>query len=513
MEQHEHATGAGEVPGGTGIGRTGGAGRLLAPASRDAARPDAAPADAAHSADAARPVPAGPGAAFPSAAHLDTELLARRLAAADAEAAHDLFTEAFGLYGARHLGGLPESGCVVLADTSWWHGPTAHRSAALRARGGRPVGPRRVRSGSGGQNAPGGARSGGRHRKPDRSRGPGQAEADVERRTAARLLMAHPLVTADGPHGAGFPLIRRHADWLTDRFREVLGYPLTVAAGHARLRKAALPGRGLPGLDPEGYAALVLALAALAEGRPPEPEHPAVLRVLTGWQVLMADGTPDRELAAALAPGRPLPPAGPELTVRRLLAETPVVLLDELAPQQRTGLLAGRFADAELLADLLGLEAEVRSEGVALLDPAEELTDLALPGTGVPARAAVLLVGQLVEELRPLPEEAAPPAVLVPDALIDGALGDIVDDHGLRAGLGPEYLADRTALRREVLGLLDRMGLIARAGRGWVLRAPAARYAPEAELHPVPGSGRHSRPATPAAPGPARAREPYGLLG
>ncbi|MFD0569091.1 DUF2398 family protein [Kitasatospora gansuensis] len=210
--------------------------------------------------------------------------------------------------------------------------------------------------------------------------------------------------------------------------------------------------------------------------------------------MLTADGVPDAELARALAPLPAPAPVGPALAVRRRLAETPVVLLDELTPEQRRWLQGRLEPEAELFAEFLGLEAEIRAEGVALLDPADELTDLALPGTGTLAQAALLLAARLVEELRPLSGEAAPPAVLIPDALIDGALGDVTDEYGLRSGWRRDYLADLTAFRRDALDLLHRMQLIAPAGRAWLLRAPAARYAPEAELPQPPGSGRHSRP-------------------
>ncbi|MFG2818241.1 DUF2398 family protein [Kitasatospora sp. NPDC048365] len=468
MERHEYATGAGEAPGGTGIGRAGGAGRLLAPARTGL---------------------------YPCA-----ERLADRFAQAPPEDADALYAAVFGLYGARHLGGAPEPSCADSPDTSWWHGPTAH-PASLRAR---PAGYRRVRRDGAGPVEPRGTAAGGRHRKPERAPAADQPETAAERRAAARLLLAQPLVTAGGPHGAGFPLIRRHAGWLTAHFRELLGYSLAVGPTYARLRKAPLPGRGLPGFEPAGYAELALGLAGLAEGREVAAFRPEVRRVLTEWQVLDADGEADRELAVALAPQAEPPSVGPELTVRRLLVETPVVLLDELAPDERSWLVGRQRAETELFADFLGLEAEIRAEGVALLDPADELTDLALPGTGTLPQAALLLAERLVEELRPLPEEAAPPAVLVPDALIDGALGDITDEHGLREGWEPGYLADLTAFRRDALDLLHRMGLIAPAGRNWVLRAPAARYAPQAELHPAPGSGRHSRPSA----APPRQRRP-----
>ncbi|MGQ4514636.1 DUF2398 family protein [Streptomyces sp. DW26H14] len=65
----------------------------------------------------------------------------------------------------------------------------------------------------------------------------------AERRTAARLLLAHPLVTSDGPHTDLFPLIRRHADWLGQRFQRVLGYRLLVDSSYIRLFKATLGAR------------------------------------------------------------------------------------------------------------------------------------------------------------------------------------------------------------------------------------------------------------------------------
>ncbi|MGW2545049.1 DUF2398 family protein, partial [Kitasatospora sp. NPDC001574] len=202
--------------------------------------------------------------------------------------------------------------------------------------------------------------------------------------------------------------------------------------------------------------------------------------------------------------------AEPGTAVRRRLAETPVVLIADLSEERRDWLRDHRISGPAALADFLGLEAEHRAEGVALLDPAEELTDLALPGAGTLAQAALLLVERLVEEVRPLPGESTDADVPVPDALIDGVLGDIADEYGLPAGWRRDYLADRTALRRDSLDLLHRMGLIVRAPRGtrppgWLLRAPAARYAP-AHLLPEPGTGRHSRRdpeitiPTPAAP-------------
>jgi uncharacterized protein (TIGR02677 family) len=56
---------------------------------------------------------------------------------ADEETAHDLFTAAFGLYGARHLGITFDTDRDVPAVTSWWDGPRAPVPIALRERGSR----------------------------------------------------------------------------------------------------------------------------------------------------------------------------------------------------------------------------------------------------------------------------------------------------------------------------------------------------------------------------------------
>ncbi|MFE2108235.1 DUF2398 family protein [Kitasatospora sp. NPDC059463] len=573
MEQQEYATGAARTAGGTSDGRTGGAGRSTAGAVLAVREPARGPGPgAAAGADApqdpSRGLPSQPSSGSRSGSPSqplsgplsglspDPGLLrlARWFAEAGPGAADDLCAASFGLYPARHFGApAAPSG----PDVSWWHGPTAHMPAPLRTREPRTAtGLRRARRDAAALPVVlSGAKSGtpGRHRRPEHPRSAATvvpqdrsgATTAAERRIAARLLLAHPLVTASGPHADGFPLIRRHRDWLTERFDTLLGYPLVVGPWHARLHKAGPgpgavrrlehPATGAP-FTPGGYARLALALSLLVDApeqlplgalltamntAEPAPADPADLAmafaVLADWQVLtdvpagLADAsavlTVDRELARAVPAGPPAladdaadlvrraAEAEPGTAVRRRLAETPAVLVADLPEDQRAWLRDHRHSGPAALADFLGLEAEHRAEGVALLDPAEELTDLALSGGGTAAQAALLLVERLVEEVRPLPGETTGADVPVPDALIDGVLGDIADEYGLRAGWRRDYLADRTALRRDALDLLHRMGLIATRPSGRLLRAPAARYAPAPDLLPTPGTGRHSRPA------------------
>ncbi|MDJ1131873.1 TIGR02678 family protein [Streptomyces iconiensis] len=407
----------------------------------------------------------------------------------------------------------------------------------------------------------------------------------AERRSAARLLLAHPLVTAKGRHADLFPLIRRHAEWLAQRFQQVLGYQLLVDTGYARLFKAGLGHRsghrlvrstGTP-FTPRTYACLALALSVLVtapeqmllsrlvadlkaaaadagielEGTGRQAEKrtlAAALRQLVDWGALVeTDGsvaavahedageallTVDREVARALVAGplaqsrdgadlvrRGADPGfgGPRTYVRRKLVETPVVYLDELTDSERDWLRTRQRREAQAFSELLGLEAEIRAEGVALVDPEDELTDLRLPGTGTVAQAALLLVERLVDRLRP--ERPGHPAtggelvvgVPIPEGLVERTLAGLVEEYGRRGNWQRGYVEDLPELRDAVLDLLVRMQLVAPryplrsageglpprypeaapdgrpvtdvsgargAGIGWVLLAAASRYSP-----------------------------------
>jgi uncharacterized protein (TIGR02678 family) len=360
----------------------------------------------------------------------------------------------------------------------------------------------------------------------------------AERRAAARLLLAHPLVTGNGPHSDTFPLIRRHADWLAQRFQQVFGYRLLVEASYARLFKAGLgpgsghrlerPSTGTP-FTPRTYACLALALSVLVTapeqlllsqlvadlraaavdagveiddtGRQAERRTlAAALRQLVDWGVLVeTEGhvsavaeergseallTVDREIARAVVAGplaqsrhgadlvrRAADPGfgGPRTYVRRRLIETPVVHLDDLTGAEREWLRTRQRRESEAFSELLGLEAEIRAEGIALVDPDDELTDLHLPGTGTVAQAALLLVERLVARLRP--KDPGHPAVggrlvigvPVPDGLLAELIDELIEKYGRRSNWQRGLVEDPDGLLAAVLDLLVRMRLMAPA--------------------------------------------------
>ncbi|MFD7984057.1 DUF2397 family protein, partial [Kitasatospora indigofera] len=149
MDQQEHGAGTARVPGGRSDGRTGGAGRGTTDAC--VAVRDSRPDDVPGGLPGERPA-AGRAAGYAGLEGTPDPGLLRLagwFAEASDEGAHDLFTAAFGLYGARHFGArqgaagpqAPAPGAPGATDAvSWWHGPSAHAPAARLVREARPLG-------------------------------------------------------------------------------------------------------------------------------------------------------------------------------------------------------------------------------------------------------------------------------------------------------------------------------------------------------------------------------------
>lgn len=79
---------------------------------------------------------------------------------------------------------------------------------------------------------------------------------------------------------------------------------------------------------------------------------------------------------------------------RRLLSD-PVVYYDELPEAERSYLVSQRVALTRRLCEATGLVAELRGEGLALVDPHDQLTDLRMPEQGTDGHATLLLAEHL----------------------------------------------------------------------------------------------------------------------
>lgn len=79
---------------------------------------------------------------------------------------------------------------------------------------------------------------------------------------------------------------------------------------------------------------------------------------------------------------------------RRLLCD-PVVYYDELPDDERAYLISQRVPLTRRLAEATGLVAELRVEGIALVDPDDQLTDVRIPEQGTDGHATLLLAEHL----------------------------------------------------------------------------------------------------------------------
>lgn len=86
--------------------------------------------------------------------------------------------------------------------------------------------------------------------------------------------------------------------------------------------------------------------------------------------------------------------------IARRLLDDPVIYVDRLAPEVRTYFLNQRGAMAGRLCEASGLLAEQRAEGLALVDEAGLLTDLAMPSEGTDAHVTLLAADYLATRQR-----------------------------------------------------------------------------------------------------------------
>lgn len=168
--------------------------------------------------------------------------------------------------------------------------------------------------------------------------------------------------------------------------------------------------------------------------------------------------------------------AGPDAVrhqVRRRVVECPVVMTEELTEEEGLWIRRHQRREAQIIEENFGLRLEIRAEGVAALDPQDELTDIPFPREGTRGQVALLAVAALVAALRP---EGA--SVEVPLGLLRSTVEDLLAAHGRRWAKDATDHPER--LVADVEDLLVDVGLLTRRADGTLrLRAVAARYLPE----------------------------------
>jgi uncharacterized protein (TIGR02678 family) len=155
---------------------------------------------------------------------------------------------------------------------------------------------------------------------------------------------------------------------------------------------------------------------------------------------------------------------------RRLL-DDPVLYYDELDSDETAYLTSQRSAIVRRIAELTGLVAEVRAEGIAMVDPDDDLTDVRMPEAGTDGHLTLLLATHLAEQAHD------DPTVVVAEEDLRRLVRRLAREHRVwwrKAACAP---GAESGLVSVALERLEALRLIRRAPSG-VRPLPAlARYA------------------------------------
>lgn len=158
---------------------------------------------------------------------------------------------------------------------------------------------------------------------------------------------------------------------------------------------------------------------------------------------------------------------------RRLL-DDPVVYFDELQAEELAYLQNQRGPLAARLAEASGLVAEQRAEGVALIDPDGELSDIALPADGTAAHITLLVAEHLSRRLR---EPGDGSAVTIDIDEVAGFIRTATTRFGRYWNKAAREPGAERELARDALNRLAQLRLV-RLGEQQIVPLPAlARFA------------------------------------
>jgi uncharacterized protein (TIGR02678 family) len=155
---------------------------------------------------------------------------------------------------------------------------------------------------------------------------------------------------------------------------------------------------------------------------------------------------------------------------RRLL-DDPVLYQEELGDAERGYLTGQRTFLVRRLAETTGLVPEVRAEGVALVDPTGEATDLAMPEEGTDGHATLLLARHLAGLWREGPGVPVPPAVL------EARMAELAAEHRALWRKGTAEPGAAAALCRLAIDRLEALALLRRCEDGVIALPALARFA------------------------------------
>ncbi|MCX4515089.1 TIGR02678 family protein [Streptomyces sp. NBC_01619] len=150
---------------------------------------------------------------------------------------------------------------------------------------------------------------------------------------------------------------------------------------------------------------------------------------------------------------------------RRLL-DDPVLYYDELTDAELGYLTRQRGFLTARITELTGLVPEVRAEGIAMVDPDDDLTDVRMPEQGTHGHITLLLAEHLAAATGPVTTERLAQRVR-----------ELADEHGGFWAKSAREPGMEGELVEQAVARLAALGLVSRTASGVVPRPALSRYA------------------------------------
>lgn len=150
---------------------------------------------------------------------------------------------------------------------------------------------------------------------------------------------------------------------------------------------------------------------------------------------------------------------------RRLL-DDPVLYYDELTDDESAYLTRQRGFITARIGELTGLVPEVRAEGIAMVDPLDDLTDVRMPEQGTHGHITLLLAGHLATRDGCVGQEE-----------LERKVRELAVEYGSFWSKSAKEPGAEAELVEWAVERLTALGLVTRTAEGVVARAALARYA------------------------------------
>ena len=155
----------------------------------------------------------------------------------------------------------------------------------------------------------------------------------------------------------------------------------------------------------------------------------------------------------------------------RSLLDDPVLYFQDLNNEDFSYFERQRSYLLRQIREATGLVAEIRREGIALLDDAGDLTDIKLPEEGTDGQLAQLLAEWLAEHLKNRP------GIAVPFKTVQQYVSNLIRIHGARWRKGARERGAEVAMSEDALRRLQGLRLVRITAEGVVPLPANGRYA------------------------------------